>query len=117
MRRRPDHETQIPTSSRAASPRSVWRSLSSYAADDGKPGKLEADEFKKINAELEKGGEESDRGYLKRSGVDGHQKLMKTMTKVKMNAKDTFLKALAENALPLIEIHLTVAKDEVSSLE
>ena len=36
------------------------------------------------------------------------------MTKVKDNAKDDALKSIAKDALPLIELHLTVAKDEAA---
>lgn len=59
-------------------------------------------------------GSDLDMAYLRESGVAGHEMLKATMTKVRAEAQDEGLKALAAAALPLIETHLTVARDEVS---
>ncbi|MCW1912958.1 DUF4142 domain-containing protein [Luteolibacter sp. GHJ8] len=74
------------------------------------------DKGRKLLADLKAAGKELDRVYLEKSGVEGHQELMKTMSKVKASAVDNALKALAETALPLIEVHLAVAKQEVLAL-
>jgi hypothetical protein len=60
-----------------------------------------------------KAGADFDRAYLQESGVDGHQKLEETMTKVQSKAADDTLKQLATVALPLIRVHLQAAKDEM----
>jgi putative membrane protein len=75
-----------------------------------------SEDGKKLIAEIKDSGEKFDRAYLEKIGVTGHEKLKKTMTKVKEQAGDALLKALAETALPLIEVHLTVSKDEVATL-
>jgi len=59
-------------------------------------------------------GEKADAVFLKKIGIEGHEKLKVVMTKVKDNAKDDALKSIAKDALPLIELHLTVAKDEAA---
>ncbi|MEA3213551.1 MAG: putative rane protein [Chthoniobacter sp.] len=64
----------------------------------------------KLNA---KSGEDFDREYLQESGVDGHQKLEKTMSKVESKATDATLKTVASIALPLIKTHLQAARDEM----
>jgi putative membrane protein len=71
---------------------------------------------RKLTADLKAAGDDFDRVYLKESGVKGHEELEKTMTKVREKAADGMLKALAETALPLIELHLTVSKDEAATL-
>lgn len=55
----------------------------------------------------------ADHEYLQEGGVDGHEKLEKTMHKVQNTAKDATLKELAAIALPLIKTHLQAAKDEM----
>jgi putative membrane protein len=73
------------------------------------------DRGKKLMGDL-KEAKSMDRSYLEECGIKGHEALKKTMTKVKKEAEDPMLKALAEAALPLIEVHLTVAKDEMKTL-
>ncbi|MFD0893749.1 DUF4142 domain-containing protein [Luteolibacter ambystomatis] len=58
-------------------------------------------------------GREFDEAYLKQVGIAGHKVLKDTMEKVKSKAKDPVLKQIAENALPLIEIHLAAATAEL----
>jgi putative membrane protein len=74
------------------------------------------DKGRKLLADLKAAGDDFDGVYLKESGIKGHEELKKTMTKVRSEAKDPLLKSLAETALPLIEMHLTVSKDEAESL-
>lgn len=75
------------------------------------------DKHQKIVAKLqEKSGADFDRLYLKESGVDGHEMLKKTMEKVQSKAADDTLKTVASTALPLIEAHLQVARDEVKDM-
>ncbi len=74
------------------------------------------DKGRKMLSELKENTESVDRKYLEESGVKGHEELRKTMTKVKSEAKDPMLKALAETALPLIETHLSVSKDELAMM-
>jgi putative membrane protein len=64
----------------------------------------------KLNA---KSGADFDREYLQESGVDGHEKLEKTMSKVQAKAADATLKLVASTALPVIKIHLQAARDEM----
>lgn len=91
--------------------------LKEFAAKKGVklPEEL-SEKGKKIVAEIKDAGDKFDRVYLEKSGVAGHEELKKTMTQVKEKATDALLKALAETALPLIEVHLAVAKDEVATL-
>jgi putative membrane protein len=75
------------------------------------------DETKKMVTKLqEKSGKDFDRAYLKEVGVEGHEKLKKTMTKVKAGATDGTLKVVADLALPLIETHLQAAQDEMKDV-
>ncbi|WP_341408127.1 DUF4142 domain-containing protein [Luteolibacter soli] len=74
------------------------------------------DKGRKLLADLKASGDGFDRAYLEGSGVNGHKELRKTMSTVRDKAADPMLKALAEIALPLIEIHLTVSEDEVETL-
>jgi putative membrane protein len=57
-----------------------------------------------------------DKDYLQESGVDGHQMLQKTMEKVQSKAADATLKLVASTALPLIQKHLEVSKDELKDV-
>jgi putative membrane protein len=76
------------------------------------------DHAKKVVGKLkEASAEDFDREYLKASGVEGHEALKKTMEKVKESAADPALKAIADAALPLIEIHWGAAKDEMDDLK
>lgn len=61
-------------------------------------------------------GTEFDRAYVRESGVNGHQLLDKTMTRVEQRAADPSLKALAAAAHPLVRTHLQVSRDEVSQM-
>ena len=63
-----------------------------------------------------KTGAEFDREYLKESGVDGHQLMQKTMEKVQSTAADATLKRLASTALPLIQKHLEVSREEMKDV-
>ena len=60
-----------------------------------------------------KSGADFDKEYLQEGGVDGHQLLEKTMTKVQSKASDATLKELAMTTLPLIKTHLQAARDEM----
>jgi putative membrane protein len=101
----------------AGEQRGLAAKLKEFAAtkDIQLPGDLD-EKGQKLISEIKDAGDKFDRAYLEKSGVAGHEELKKTMTKVKAEAKDPLLKALAETALPLIEVHLTVAKDEVAPL-
>jgi putative membrane protein len=55
-------------------------------------------------------GAELDRMYVMESGVKGHEKLDKVMSKVESSASDTSLKGIAKAAHPLVKTHLKVAK-------
>jgi len=57
---------------------------------------------------------EFDKAYLEVTGVKGHETLKTVMEKVKSEAKDENLQEISKIALPLIELHLTVAKDEAA---
>jgi putative membrane protein len=60
-------------------------------------------------------GQELDQYYLRESGVRGHEKLDRTMEKVKSRATDANLKALAEAAHPLVKTHLQLARNLAGS--
>ncbi|HYF36727.1 MAG TPA: DUF4142 domain-containing protein [Prosthecobacter sp.] len=64
----------------------------------------------------EAAGADFDRAYLTESGVKGHELLQETMTRVQEKAEDADLKALAATALPLIQTHLQVSRDEMAAL-
>lgn len=53
---------------------------------------------------------ELDEYYTRQSGVDGHEKLMKTGEKVMREARDPALKALAEATAPVIKMHMQVSQ-------
>jgi putative membrane protein len=55
-------------------------------------------------------GAELDRMYVMESGVKGHEKLDKVMSKVESSASDASLKGVAKAAHPLVKTHLKVAK-------
>ncbi|MCW1885474.1 DUF4142 domain-containing protein [Luteolibacter flavescens] len=74
------------------------------------------DQGKELLEKLEAIGDGFDRLYLQEVGVRGHEELKKTMTKVQLQATDPTLKSLAAMILPLIEIHITVAQDEMATL-
>ena len=57
-----------------------------------------------------------DQTYVKTSGVDGHKKLDKTMTKVATKATDADLKAVEAAAHPLVRLHLQVSQAEVDRM-
>jgi putative membrane protein len=54
--------------------------------------------------------DDADAHYVSMSGVQGHQKLLQTMTMVKQQAQDPTLLALAEATLPVIQAHLQTAQ-------
>lgn len=56
-------------------------------------------------------GAELDKHYMQAHAIGGHEKLDKTMTTVKAQAKDDNLQALARAAHPLVKTHLKVARD------
>lgn len=51
-----------------------------------------------------------DRYYTRESGVDGHEKLMKTGEKIMREAQDPALKALAAATAPVIKMHMQVSQ-------
>jgi len=57
-----------------------------------------------------------DREYLKVIGVDGHRAVQAAMEEVRAKAQDATLKQLAAAALPIVGVHLTVARDELETL-
>ncbi|GAB3760088.1 DUF4142 domain-containing protein [Spirosoma pomorum] len=61
-------------------------------------------------------GAELDRMYVMESGVKGHEKLNKVMSKVESSASDANLKGLAKAAHPLVKAHLKVAEQINSKL-
>jgi putative membrane protein len=63
-----------------------------------------------------KSGMELDTYYIKESGVKGHEKLEKTMTKVQANAEDPTLRSLAGAALPLVQTHLRVSRESLAKM-
>ena len=101
----------------AAEQKGLAAKLKEFAAkkDIKLPNELN-DKGRKLMADLKAAGDDFDRVYLHESGVKGHEALKQTMTKVRDKATDTLLRSLAETALPLIEMHLTVSKDEVATL-
>lgn len=62
----------------------------------------------------EMSGNELDVFYIRESGVKGHEKLQKTMTKVQSNAADASMKSLAAATLPVIKTHMQVSREEVA---
>lgn len=63
-----------------------------------------------------KSGADFDKAYLEESGVEGHELLKSTMNRVREKADDAAIKNIATTALPLIETHLQVSKDEMADL-
>jgi putative membrane protein len=61
-------------------------------------------------------GAELDRMYVMESGVKGHEKLNKVMSKVESSASDASLKGIAKAAHPLVKTHLKVAEQISSKL-
>lgn len=79
--------------------------------------KSQSEKTAKMYSKLEQlSGSEFDRAYLKQSGVEGHELLMKTMQKAQRKAEDANLKEVATVTLPLIETHLTVSQEEVKEI-
>lgn len=62
----------------------------------------------------EMSGNELDVFYIRESGVKGHEKLQKTMTKVQSSAADASMKSLAAATLPVIKTHMQVSREEVA---
>ena len=77
------------------------------------PAGMDKEAEKTIAKLKELSGRDFDEYYLKQVGVSGHKVLKATMEKVKAKAKDMVLKQIAENALPLIEVHLAAATAEL----
>jgi len=69
-----------------------------------------------INKMQNMSGAEADRYYIRESGVKGHEKLDKTMSKVQSRSADDSLKALAAAALPLVRTHLQVSRDILNNM-
>jgi putative membrane protein len=61
-------------------------------------------------------GTELDRNYVRESGVKGHERLQKTMSKVQSNATDASLKALATATMPVIQTHLQVSRQALDKM-
>jgi putative membrane protein len=73
------------------------------------------DKTKKMIADLEgKSGAAFDTAYMAATGVQGHELLLATMTRVKDAASDPNLQELSKVTLPIIQLHLSVAKEEAS---
>lgn len=73
-------------------------------------------EQKKILDGIMEATEPVDREYLKTIGVDGHRAVQTAMEEVRAKAQDANLKQLAAAALPIVGVHLTVARDELETL-
>ena len=80
------------------------------------PGAPDEKTSKMVEELSAKSGLELDKHYLKESGVRGHEKLQETMEKVRSKAENPALKQVASAALPLIQVHLQVSKDESSDM-
>lgn len=61
-------------------------------------------------------GEAFDRLYVTESGVKGHEKLDKVMSKVESSASDNDLKQLAKAAHPLVKTHPAVSRQVMKSM-
>lgn len=81
------------------------------------PDALESEATAMVNKLKRQTGAAADKMYLQVSGIEGHEKLKTVMEKVQKEAKSPALKALAEAALPLINTHLQVARDEASEAD
>jgi putative membrane protein len=57
-----------------------------------------------------------DRFYTRESGVDGHEKLLKTGEKIMREAQDPALKALADATAPVIKMHMQVSQGVLSQM-
>lgn len=57
-----------------------------------------------------------DKAYMDESGVKGHQKLDRVMSKVQSSASDATLKGIGQAAHPLVKTHLKVAQAITSNL-
>jgi putative membrane protein len=97
----------------------VGEKLKEIAAAGGAslPGAPDDDTTKLVEKLKKETGLELDKMYLKKSGINGHEKLKDTMEKVQKKAENAALKALADAALPLIRTHLQVAKDESADMK
>lgn len=97
----------------------VAEKLKQIAAAGGAmlPGQPDDETIAKVEMLKKLSGLELDKKYLKESGIKGHEKLKDTMEKVLKKADSSALKALAGAALPLIRIHLQVAKDEAADVD
>ncbi len=62
-------------------------------------------------------GSDLDAFYVSESGVKGHEKLDKVMSKVKSSAKDDNLKSLAAAAHPLVQAHMKVSKAMMTTMK
>ena len=61
-------------------------------------------------------GADLDRHYTRASGVNGHEKLMKTGEKIMAKAQDPALKALAAATAPVIRMHMEVSQQVLSKM-
>lgn len=73
-------------------------------------------EQKKILDDLMEATQPVDREYLKTIGVDGHRAIQTAMEEIRAKAQDASLKQLVATALPIVGVHLTVARDELETL-
>jgi putative membrane protein len=69
-----------------------------------------------INKMQDKTGSELDMFYVRESGVKGHEKLDKTMTKVQSKATDDTMRSLASAAIPVVRLHLQVSRAVVANM-
>ncbi len=61
-------------------------------------------------------GADLDRHYTQKSGVNGHEKLMKTGEKIMKSAQDPALRALAEATAPVIKMHMQVSQQVLDKM-
>lgn len=61
-------------------------------------------------------GTDFDKMYVRDSGVKGHEKLDKTMSKVETKATDPALRGVAQAAHPLVRTHLQVSRDVLAKM-
>ena len=62
-------------------------------------------------------GADLDKYYTRESGVNGHERLMKTGEKVMREAQDPALRALAEATAPVIKMHMQVSQGVLDQIE
>ncbi|MBI1890847.1 MAG: DUF4142 domain-containing protein [Burkholderiales bacterium] len=59
--------------------------------------------------------EQFDRQYMARAGTHDHQSTKALLERIRKNASDPDLRALADKVLPVVEEHLQAAKEQTST--